>query len=306
MRANTAEPPPIASSLILPEQPSLAVRARRGLGWLSGWGLVYVLMLGWAAISIAGFGWIAMTSLKTNQELFADVWGLPTLLHWENYVNAWRQSNMQWYFVNSLMVSAASVLGAGLVGAMASYVLARFKFWSNRLLLILFIAGIAVPHQLILVPIYLMLNQLKLLNSLGALVALYIAVTLPFTIFFLVGFFRSLPRELDEAAVLDGASDYGVFWHIMFPLARPGLITAGIFNFLFVWNEYVFSLFLLSDSSKMTVPVGLYNLRATQGYRGDWVSMFAGLVMVLLPTLIVFLLLQRRIEGGMTVGALKG
>jgi len=273
----------------------------------SGWqGIVYVIMVAWSLVSLFCFGWILVSSLKTNQELFANVWALPRVAQWGNYLSAWRKSRMSGYILNSVIVSAFSVGLTGLIASMASYILARFRFRGNRPLLVAFIAGLAIPLQLILVPVYLMFSRLNLTNSLPALAAMYVTISLPFSIFVLTGFFRSLPRELEEAAVLDGASEHQLFWRVMLPLVRPGLVTISIFNFLSIWNEYTLALFLLSDAEKMTVPVGLYNLKTSQGYVGDWVSMFAGLVIVLLPTVLVFLVLQRRIMGGMTLGALKG
>jgi len=271
-----------------------------------GWGLTYFVMILWSLVSILSVAWVLMSSFKSNQELFASVWGLPTNIRWTNYAKAWTRSRMSRYMWNSVFVTLFTVGIAGLLGSAASYILARFQFWGNRVLLSTFVAGRAVPLQLILVPLYLMFSRLSITNSLPALIAAYVGVCLPFTVFVLTGFFRCLPRELEESAILDGASEYQVFWHVMLPLAKPGLITVSIFNFLLIWNEYVLALFLLSDPSKMTVPVGLYNLRATQGYAGDWGSMFAGLVIILVPATIVFLVLERRIVGGLTTGALKG
>ncbi len=284
----------------------VTVRVREFLITSGPRGLMYALMLAWSLISLSGIAWVIITSLKTNQELYANVWGLPKIPQWSNYVNAWQKSHMGNYVLNSVVVSTISVIATGCIGSMAAYILGRFRFWGNRLLLMTFLAGLAIPIQLILVPVYLLFHRLRISNSLPALAAMYVTVCLPFTIFVLTGFFRSLPRELEEAAVLDGATEYQVFWRVMFPLVKPGLLTASIFNFLSTWNEYLLALFLLSDTAKMTMSVGLYNLRTTQGYRGDWVAMFAGLVIVFVPTLMVFLVLQRRIIGGLTVGALKG
>lgn len=290
-----------------PREAQLLASQRRAL-WLGRllWGLIYAVMLVWSLITLVNAGWIVMSSLKTNQELFANVWALPAQAQWANYAKAWTNSSMGRYFLNSVAVTSATVLLAGLIAAMASYVLARFQFLGNRSLLLLFVAGLALPHQLIMVPIYLMFQRLDLLNSLSALTLMYVTLALPFSIFVLTGFFRTLPRELEEAAILDGASDYQVFFRVMLPLAAPGLYTVGIFNFLSVWNEYLFALFLLSDKAKMTVPVGIYHLRVTQGAAGDWGSMMAGLIIILVPTLIFYLLFQNRIVGGLTAGALKG
>lgn len=271
-----------------------------------GWSFIYAIMIGWSLISLISTGWVLMSSLKTNQELFADVWALPEKLQWVNYLNAWTRSRMNRFFLNSVLVSGSSVLLTGIIAAMASYILARFRFRGSRFLLLVFIAGLAIPLQLILVPIFLMFNRLHLTNSLIALVMMYITISLPFSIFLLTGFFRTLPRELEESAVLDGATEYQVFWKVMLPLAKPGLFTISIFNFLNIWNEYLFALFLLNDSSKMTVPVGIYNMRNIQGSTADWTSMIAGLILIMVPTLIFYLIFQHRIIGGLTAGALKG
>lgn len=270
--------------------------------------LIYLLLIVWAAISLFAFVWVVLTSLKTNQELFRikSIWGFPEVPQWANYARAWTRSKMGQFFMNSVLVSVSAVMVINLVGAMAAYILARFRFFGARGILGGFILGSAIPVQLITVPLYLMFNNLNLLDNLAALGLVYVAVSLPFTVFVLTGFFRSLPTELEEAAVLDGASEYGVFWRVMLPLAMPGLITVTIFNFLGVWNEYMLALMLINEPSKMTIPLGLYNLKVVQEYAADWTGLFAGFVMVLLPTIILFILLQDRVTEGMTVGALKG
>lgn len=210
------------------------------------------------------------------------------------------------FFANSVVVSVVTVLFIDLVASMAAYILGRFKFRGSRPILMGFILGTAIPVQMILVPIYIIFLNLKLADSLVGLVLVYTAVSLPFSIFVLTGFFRSLPKELEEAAVLDGASEYGVFWQVMLPLAMPGIITVTIFNFLGVWNEYMLALMLIKSPEKNTIPLGLYNLKWTQQYAADWTGLFAGFVIVMIPTILAFLLLQDRITRGMTVGALKG
>lgn len=269
---------------------------------------VYLILGFWAAICLFGFAWVVMTSLKTNQELFTikTIWGLPETPQWANYVRAWTRSKMGYFFLNSVIVSSIAVVAIDLVGAMAAYILARFRFFGNRAVLMAFILGSAIPLQLITVPLYLMFNNLRLLDSLLGLILVYIAVSMPFSVFVLTGFFKTLPTELEEAAVLDGASEYGAFWKVMLPLASPGIITVTIFNFLGVWNEYLLALMLINKTEKMTIPLGLYNLKVVQEYAADWTGLFAGFVIVLLPTVIAFIILQDRITQGMTVGALKG
>ena len=270
--------------------------------------LIYGLLISWAAISLFGFGWVILTSLKTNQELFRikSIWGLPAIPQWENYVRAWTRSKMGNFFLNSIVLSVLTVMFLNVIGSMAAYILARFRFFGNRALLAGFILGSAIPVQLITVPLYLMFNSLNVLDNLVSLGLVYTAVSLPFTVFVLTGFMRTLPTELEEAAVLDGASEYGVFWRVMLPLALPGLITVTIFNFLGVWNEYLLALMLINVPEKMTIPLGLYNLKVVQEYAADWTGLFAGFVIVLVPTILLFIILQDRVTEGMTVGALKG
>jgi N-acetylglucosamine transport system permease protein len=296
-------------------EPNLTTNAKwkallrlRKIKELPGKTLIYAVLLFWASISLFGFAWVILTSLKTNQELYAiqSIWGFPAVPQWVNYVNAWVRSHMDKFFINSVLVSLLTVTLINAVASMAAYILGRFKFKAAQPILLFFMIGMAIPVQMILVPIFLLFLNLKLTDSLIGLVLVYTAVSLPFSIFVLTGFFRSLPKELEEAAVLDGASEYGVFWHVMLPLSMPGIITITIFNFLGIWNEYMLALFLLRSPDKFTVPLGLYNLKVTQQYAADWTGLFAGLVIVMIPTIVFFLILQGRITRGMTVGALKG
>jgi N-acetylglucosamine transport system permease protein len=283
-------------------------RWQRFIREVPGKSLVYLLLSIWTAISLFGLLWVVLTSLKTNQELYAikTIFGFPAKLQWVNYLNAWTRSHMGSFFLNSVVVTIVSVLLIDMVAAMAAYILGRFKFRGNRPILTSFIAGTAIPTQLILIPLYLMFIDIKLNDSLVGLILVYTAVSLPFSILVLSGFFRSLPQELEEAAILDGASEYGVFWKVMGPLAMPGIITVSIFNFLGIWNEYMIALILIKTPGKNTIPLGLYNLKWTQEYAADWTGLFAGLVIVMIPTILAYLLLQDRITRGMTVGALKG
>ena len=275
---------------------------------LPGKTVVYALLILWASISLFGVTWVILTSLKTNQELYAiqSIWGFPAVPQWINYANAWVRSRMDQFFINSIVVSVATVSLINIVASMAAYILGRFKFKVAKPLLLFFMIGMAIPVQMILVPLFLLFLNLKLADTLIGLILVYTSVSLPFSIFVLTGFFRSLPKELEEAAVLDGATEYGVFWHVMLPLAKPGIITISIFNFLGIWNEYMMALFLLRSPGKFTIPLGLYNLKVTQQYAADWTGLFAGLVIVMIPTILFFIILQGRITRGMTVGAIKG
>jgi len=239
----------------------------------------------------------------------------------DNYRKAWVESNFSQFFFNSVWVTFWSLFGTLALASMAAYVLARFEFRGNRLLFIFFISGMMIPAQLLLIPVFFEFSWLselgtQLLQPFGlefqlydshfGLILLYIALSLPFTILVLSGFFKSLPGTLREAAILDGCGEYRVFWHVMLPLAKPGLITAGIFNFLGIWNEYIFALVFVNTPEKKTLPLGLASVSIQAQYKTDFGLMFAGLVIVVVPTLLVYILLQRRLTEGITMGALKG
>jgi ABC-type glycerol-3-phosphate transport system permease component len=268
--------------------------------------LSYVLLVPWCTFTVLVFLWLLAASVKTNQELFANMWGIPQSLNWESYAKAWRIAKMGVYFSNSVFIVVISVALTLLFGAMGAYALARIPFSGRTPILYSLIAGMGVPIQLLIVPLFMLLNTLHLINDHLGLIVSYVASMLPFTTFLLTGFFRSLPTELEESAALDGASDFTIFWRIMLPLAGPGLATAAIFIFITLWNEYLLALVLLSKSEKWTLSLGLYNLRVVMGSTADWTSLFAGVVIILLPSLLLYLFVSDRVISGMTLGATKG
>jgi ABC-type glycerol-3-phosphate transport system permease component len=262
----------------------------------------------WAAITVLIFLWLILNSMKDNTEIFGDPWSLPSdpiATGIENYVTAWNIANMGGYFANSIMVAVGAVLVTVGVSAPAAYALARIPFLGNTPLTYYFIAGMGLPMQLILVPLYVLFVDLGLVNTLPGLVVVFTAVSIPFTILLLSGFFRTLPVELEEAAALDGCSEFGIFFRIMMRVATPGLFTAAIFNFVFIWQEYLLTALLITSDQNRTLPVGLLGMRQSLQYSGDWASMFAGTVIVVVPSFIVFVLLSNRIMAGMTMGSGK-
>jgi len=264
-----------------------------------------VLLL-WTAFTIFAFVWIVVSSFKDNRELFGSAWALPTVLHFENYAKAWRLARMGNYFLNSVVVVGISTALIVAVSAPASYVLSRIPFRGRELLTNTFIAGMGVPYQVLLVPLFVLLTQISLVDSLPGLIVVYVALSLPFTIFLLTGFFRSLPSELEDAAAIDGASEYQVFYRVMLPLATPGIVTAAIFNFIGLWNEYMLALVMINDQNKRTLSLALYGLQGSMQYTADWVGLFAGVVIVMVPTLILFIVMSERVIAGITLGATKG
>lgn len=229
----------------------------------------------------------------------------------ENYAYAWRVARMGDYFLNSVLVSLCSVGLVTVLGSMSAYALTRLVFPGRQALTTLFIASMAIPGFLLVAPLFVMmkgwsLGNFSFMDSRVGLAVLYAAGSLPFTTFLLCAFYRSLPGELAESAALDGASPWTIFTRVYFPLAAPGMATAAIFNFLGVWNEYNFALIFLTNPAFKTLPVGLYNLQVASQYAVNWPAMFAGIVLLCAPTLLIFLVLQERIVAGLTVGAVKG
>lgn len=264
-----------------------------------------ILLYIWVIFILFILGWIILASLKTNQELFDGFWKLPESLQWGNYRTAWVQSDLAAYFVNSVVVVTISVLGIVAVSAPAAYVLSRFNFLGKEPLTLSFIIGIGIPFQAVLIPIYLLLLKIGLINSHIGLIIVYIALSLPFTIFILTGFFQTLPADVEEAASIDGASANTIFWKVMLPMARPGLITVTILNTVSLWNEFLLAKAYINVNSKYTLSVGLYQFYQSMQYNSDWVSLFAGVVIIILPILIFFMWLSDRIIEGMTAGSGK-
>jgi N-acetylglucosamine transport system permease protein len=284
----------------------------RGSGRLRTAGL-YAIFLLLSTLVIYPMFWLLMTSLKDSWSIFKSPWGLPAKLHWINFENAWIKGALGMKFVNSLMVDLASMLLILAVSLPAAYVLGRFKFRASRLLYMYFVAGLALPVFLGIVPLFILLGQLRvpgvtdsLLGSRAGLVFVYAAYSLSFTIFVMVGFYRGLPGELAEAAVIDGCSAPRIFWNIMLPLSKPGIATASIFVFIGLWNEYPLALVLLPTERLQTLPLGIANLTMTQKYQADWGALFAGLAVGVVPAVLLFVLFQKQIQAGLTAGAVKG
>lgn len=296
--------------------------------------MAYALLALWLAAVVLPLVWVFLNSLRTSVEFTQNPFGLPWVLSGQapqghdawagvvsNFRRAWIDSHFSRYFMNSVFVTTVSLCGILLVSSMASYVLARFSFRGHRFLYLYFLSGMMFPAQLLLVPLFFEFGQISgmtsqilaplglevnLHNSLFGLILIYIALSVPFTVLVLTGFFKSLPGALRESAIIDGCSEYAAFWHVMLPLARPGLVSAAIFNFLGLWNEYIFALVFVNSPEKKTLPLGLASVSMQAQYKTDFGLMFAGLVIVILPTLLVYGLLQRQLTRGITLGALKG
>jgi N-acetylglucosamine transport system permease protein len=259
----------------------------------------------WAILVVLPLLWALLTAFKSDQEIFTSPWSLPAEWRFDNFARAWTEGNIGTYFINSLIVVVSATVLVMLLGAMTAYVIARYTFPGRDVLYYAFVAGMAFPIFLALVPLFFVVRNLGLIGTYPGLILVYVAYALPFTVFFLVSFFRTLPVSLIEAALLDGCSHAGVFFRIMLPLARPGIISVGIFNFLGLWNQFILPLVLMPDKSKYVLSQGLAVLAANQGYRSDWSALFAGLVIAILPVLVVYVAFQRKIQEGLAFGGFK-
>ena len=273
--------------------------------------LIFLLLSGYFLWVIYPMLWVVYSSFKPDDAIFRDAFALPSLdaLQWGNYRQAWREAHFGEYFLNSVLVTGVSVALILLLGSMSAYALSRFYHPLGNLLYGLFLAGLMIPVQLSIVPLFFELKAAGLLNSKLGLMLVYTANGLPFAIFILAGFFRALPRSLYEAAVVDGCGEATAFWRVMLPLARPGLITVAIFQFIGIWKEYFFAFMFTSGApgdDVRTLPLGLGNLSVAAQYHTNYGMLFAGIVMVTLPILLVYLLLQKHLVKGITAGALKG
>jgi N-acetylglucosamine transport system permease protein len=265
------------------------------------------LLLGLFCLSILlPFAWLYVSSIKSGYEIVGKPWGLPHQFQWVNFSHAWKDAGIGVAFGNSLLVSVGTLVILLPAGAMAAYVFARYRFWGSNLLFGGFLGGMMFPNFLVIVPLFFLLRSIHLLDTRTGLTLVYVAYSLSFTIFVLTGFFQTLPAELGEAAMIDGCGHSGTFWRIMMPLARPGIVVVAIFNAIGLWNEYGLALVLVPSDSNHTLPVGVANLAMNQFYQSDWGALFAGMVIVVSPVLLLCWVLREKMQEVMLAGALKG
>lgn len=281
--------------------------------------LVIYIVLGLLAISIiVPVGWVFVASIKKNSEFYGSPWKLPETFYFQNFVEAWGSAHMGEYMLNSAIVTIVALAILLVVALPAAYCLSRYKFRLRKILNILFMAGLFINVNYIVVPIFLMFidadKALKswgfspfFLNNIYVLALVYAATALPFTIYLLSGYFVTIPKTYEEAAYIDGSGYFRTMVKVILPMARPSIITVILFNFLSFWNEYIIAITLLSDpKGSKTLPVGLMNLMKAQNAAAQYGRMYAGLVLVMLPTLILYIMVQKKLTQGMMLGGLKG
>lgn len=277
---------------------------------------VYVALITLAVSIIVPVFWVFMASIKENAEFYANPWALPKGFYFQNFVNAFQAAKMGDFILNSVIVTALALVILLVVALPASYVLARFTFVGKKFFNTLFMAGLFINVNYIVVPIFLMLRGWDdvvwemfgggfFLNNIVVLAIVYAATALPFTIYLLAGFFRTLPKAYEEAAAIDGCGHFKTMVKVMFPMAKPSIITVILFNFLAFWNEFIVAQTLMTQESARTLPVGLMNLMQAARGKAEYGRLYAGLVIIMLPTLLLYIAVQKKLTQGMTLGGLK-
>jgi N-acetylglucosamine transport system permease protein len=268
-------------------------------------GVSQAILIVASVVVVLPFLWTFMSSFKTSAQVLQSPFTLPDTLHFENYANAWTTAGIGSFFVNTLIVVGGALVLTMLMGSMCAYFLARFRFIGNRVIYLLMIAGLTFPIFLAIVPLFFILRGLGLLGTLPGLAITYSAFALPFTVFFMVPFFRALPTSVTEAAAIDGAGEWRTFFSIIVPMARPAIATLSILNFVGLWNQYLLPVALNPDQSKFVLTQGMAAFAGTAGYSIDFGALFAAVVMTIVPVLIVYLVFQRALSGSVVIGADK-
>lgn len=265
--------------------------------------IVICVLAAYTAFAAGPFLWVAIMSVRTTSEISADPYGLPETFHWSKYADAWFGSSYEVYFYNSAFVTLASVLVLSVLGAMAAHCLARYRFPGNRLVFFVIFSTIILPPQITIIGIFQLMIDYGLYNSLTGLILVYIAMQLPLTVYILESFFARIPQDLFDAARMDGYSDFEIFWRITLPIGLPAISTTVILNTIYIWNEFLFAVVLLSDDSKRTLPLGI------QRFMGDHLDdtgmLATGLMIAVIPVIVVYVFFSEKMIQGMTAGAVK-
>lgn len=268
--------------------------------------LVRLFLVIYSCIVLFPLIWTFSASLKTNATMFDDVFGLFTEFHWENYSRAWMKITEAPYLLNSIVVTVLAMVMLLISVSMAAYVIACDSFKWKLVVKRLYVAGIMIPSVIGLIPLYVELNALDLIDNRIALAMVLTANAMPLSVFLLIPFFASIPREVREAAIIDGCNKYQLFGRVMLPLAKPGLLTVMIIQFIYFWGEIYYSMLLITSEEKQSLQLALYSLQKVTMQKADWVTMSAVAVLVVVPCLVFYVIFQKRIIEGVYAGSVKG
>ena len=265
----------------------------------------HAALIAWSIIVCAPLLWVLMSSFKTTSQVLSSPFSLPTSLTFENYISAWTTASIGNYFFNTVIVVASALVIVMILGAMCAYVLARYEFKGSQFIYYAMLAGLTFPIFLAVVPLFLVLKNFALLNTLPGLIVTYVAFALPFTVFFLYAFFKTLPQEVAEAAALDGCGPWRIFFQIMLPMARPGMASVAIFNFLGLWNQFLLPVALNAKQDNYVLSQGMASFASQAGYSVNFGALFAAVVITVLPVLVTYIIFQRQLQGSVSPGLLK-
>ncbi|WP_434578910.1 carbohydrate ABC transporter permease [Thermoanaerobacterium thermosaccharolyticum] len=267
--------------------------------------LLEAMLVIWAIIQLYPLFWLFLFSVKNNTEIFGgNILGFPRIWQWSNYSEALSSGNVGRYFINSSIVTVLTIVISSILVATSAYAIVRMKWKYSKLVLTIFLMGMMVPIHATLLPLFIILKNLNLLNTYASLVIPYVAFAIPMGIFILTGFLYTIPRELEESAFLDGCSIYKSFYYIILPLIRPALATIAIFTYLSTWNELMFANTFINNDAIKTLTVGIMSLSGQ--YQTEWGPIGAGLVIATIPTILIYVLLSEQVQKSLVVGAVKG
>jgi ABC-type glycerol-3-phosphate transport system permease component len=266
--------------------------------------LKYLILTTVLVLTFGPMLWVWLNSLRTSREFMREPLGLPEHAVWQNFADAWTKGNFDRYFINSLIVAVPVVIAVVLLSALGGYGLWRFKFMGNRPVFYLFLVGLMLPFQAIMIPLYYQLRDWGLLSTYGGAIWPSIALGLPFGIFLMRAFFSGMALELADAALVDGCAEFGVFWRIMLPLTRPAASALAVFQFMWTWNNFIIPYLYLQREELRTLPLGL--MLFSGRYSVQYNLLFAGITIATFPVVILYVLTQSKIIEGLTAGAVKG
>lgn len=264
----------------------------------------YLIMFTWCLLIFICLGWILLASLSTTTDIF-DGKLLASGINFQNYYKAFVNNRVGTYFINSIIYSIVSCIGLVILCAPASYAIARINIKCNKILKNIFVIGMGIPGIMIVIPLFGIATGLRLINNRFILIMVYIAMHIPFTIFFLISFFQDISSTFEESAAIDGCTPFKAFCSIMFPLASPGIITVSIFNFISIWNEYFIALIFANRTNLRPLSIGLFSMIQSMRYTNDYSGMFATVVIVLIPTIIIYIILSKKIISNITAGGIN-
>ena len=264
----------------------------------------WIIIVSFVFYAIFPFLWLVLASLKTNAELLDDPFKLPKVFQFKNYTDAIEAAGLGRLIINSLVIGISATFLNILFSSMCAFAIARHTFWGRNVLFLTISAGILVPLNALIIPYFAIINYLNLYDTRTGLILVYCAIGLPVSTFILTEFFKSIPKEIEEAAYLDGCNFVSRYFRIMLPLALPGLATAGTFQFILCWNEFIYAMLLTSSTDIRTIQFGISYF--TNQFFSDYVGMFAAVVVSILPSITVFILFQEKVISGLTAGSVKG